>query len=431
MPIIQTQKRLAQAGRIRAGEQVESRGGKRRPAKLAHWRLTSNSSRNLDAAAAMYGGRVQGWAGAPNEGQYELYTEATELGVVVLPERLGFSQWWELWSGGGLIRRCDGVSVVDLCGGGPCQCDPDVRECRPKTRLSVLLRGLPGVGLWRLDTSGHYAQAELAGAMEMAELLVELRGLSVLPGTLRLDQRSVKRPDPEDRSKTVTYRFAVPVLDFMVDVGALAETPPTPVTENGGGLTSSLEDAGMEGGTVALRPVPQDQTRLSPREQMQQVSLNAAPTKRESAAPTLPPSGIAVRTADEVEQDREDSPELVGPPGGSEAVPEVDPRASARRPQARRGRAQAETQERTEVLTGELCSPEQVKAIQTLFGKSGMLPSGSSATVRRFKLDYCKNIIDRPVKSSKEMTLAEASQVIDALKIVVDEEPPREDGDDF
>ena len=434
MPIINTQRRLAQAGRIRAGETTTTQSGKKVPRKLTKWRLTSASKRNLDAVAAMYGGRVGQWKDAPNEGQWELYTEADELVVVVLPERLGFSQWMELWAGGRCQRRCDGVQLDAMFGGGPCLCDPDVPECKPESRLSVLLAGLPGVGLWRLDTGGRYAQAELAGAMEMAEMLVELRGLTVLPGTLRLDQRSVKRPDPNDEERTITFRFAVPVLDFNVDMHEIAEgnvvaLPRPAEAPESNGLTAQLE-ASLEvveeerrAGTKAVTPIPVTQYR-SPRQQILDALGGEAPPKRRGAAPQLAPTGVRARSAAEAAEEAAESTELTGrqAPTSAEREDRVEQAPPGWSPPPKDAAPPPADPETGEVIEGIPISDAQVRKMQTMFTKSGMLPAGGDRTkVRDFKLHYCSGIIGRKLSSSKDMTVDEASQVIEALTIVVED----------
>jgi hypothetical protein len=79
-----------------------------------------------------------------------------------------------------------------------------------------MLEGLPGAGLWRLDTQGWNAGTEIGGAFELAQLISRATGKAIIPGTLRLDQRESKR-----EGETVK-KFAVPVLDFDVDMGAFA-----------------------------------------------------------------------------------------------------------------------------------------------------------------------------------------------------------------
>jgi hypothetical protein len=90
---------------------------------------------------------------------------------------------------------------------GACLCDPEQRECKPHTRLNVLLPDVAGVGAWRLDTQGYYAATELTGTVDLLEIAT-MRGV-LLPARLRIDQRSVLRDGQ-------TKRFPVPTLDIDV-----------------------------------------------------------------------------------------------------------------------------------------------------------------------------------------------------------------------
>lgn len=196
-PIIELQRRLVEAGRIRAGD----KGPKGEPRKITNWRLTSKDRQRLDLAAAKWGGEVRAWDG--HEGEFELYTKTNQLPITLVPGQPP-TTWYELWSAGGCQRRCDGVSLNSE---EPCLCDPEERECKPYTRLSVLLPDLPGLGSWLLVSSGWNAAAELAGA---ADLLQRASAQGVLiPARLRLEQRV-------QITSGKTRRFAVPVIDIDV-----------------------------------------------------------------------------------------------------------------------------------------------------------------------------------------------------------------------
>lgn len=211
MPIINIQRKLTEVGRIRLGAKSD-RGA---PQKLDKFRLTSKSKEALDAAAEVYGGVVKPWAG-PDGDSYELITTTNVLDVVVPPGN-ALSQWYEMWSGAGCQRRCDGA--VETISGKACLCPADQtmrselsgrgQACRPTTRLSVLLPQVKSVGLWRLESHGYYAASELAG---IAELLQQVSASDkYLPATLRLEQRSAKKNGK-------TSRFAVPVLEVGATV---------------------------------------------------------------------------------------------------------------------------------------------------------------------------------------------------------------------
>ena len=220
-PILTIQRQLREIGRIRTGHTVVS-NGKSRPSKLERFRLTSRSEEVIRSAAAVYGGTPRPW-----EDQWEVITDTDRLDIVI-PPGVQFSQWMELWSGGGCIRRCDGVTELladEPCGSAsskvetrsgvreipPCPRDPAERRdlaaagfaCKPTTRLSVILPALPDLGSWRIESHGYYAAAELSGTVDVLQSADRL-----LPARLRLDQREVKK-----QGRPVN-KFAVPVLEL-------------------------------------------------------------------------------------------------------------------------------------------------------------------------------------------------------------------------
>lgn len=285
MPIIELQRRLREIGRIRIGEQVPTSNGKTRPAKLDVFRLTSKDRLVVDAAAHRFGGTVEQWA-SPDGDAWQVKTKAKELTVVVPPQDMAFSQWYELWSAGGCQRRCDGQT--EYLGEQDCVCDPDARECAIHSRLSVILPDLPGLGVWRLDTSGYYAAVELGGVVEIAAGYAA-RG-QMLPARLRLEQRSVKRPGRD--GKPETRRFAVPTLDLDVNPMALA---------NGNGSAPAI--AG--GAPASFEPVPVAELPVAPvssvAEQVTAVNDPAAKTARKNSATPIPSTGLQPRTAQQTE----------------------------------------------------------------------------------------------------------------------------------
>ena len=228
MPIVTIQRRMMELGRIRLGD----KGTKGQPQRLSSFRLTSASRALLEAAAVLYGGEVRDWAGAPDEGYLELYTEASELDVLLPPvlsmvdghPTLPYSQYFELWSGGGCQRRCDGET--ELISGKPCLCDPDPekRECRVTTRVSVMLPRVPGIGVWRLESHGWNAATELPGTLELLRLAAE--GNRFIPAVLRIEHRTQKKGGQ-------SRKFIVPVIDLpgttaheLVSGGPLVLNPP-------------------------------------------------------------------------------------------------------------------------------------------------------------------------------------------------------------
>lgn len=326
MGILDLQRRIAEVGRIRIGQQVSTGKGRgTRPSKLDTFRLTSPDKTRIEHAAHLYGGDVKPWE-APAGAQWEVITNTAVLPVIVPPSDMAFSQWYESWSGGGCQRRCDGLN--ESITQGPCLCDPEKRECSIHTRLSVMLRDLPGLGVWRIDTSGYYAGVELQGAVEVVQMAAG-RG-QMLPASLRLEQRQIKRTGEGVK------RFAVPVLDIAVspaqllgggdplDRGTLAIEPAAgvPSFDNGPrGNVTPVPD------TVPERPTPP-------------VSEQAKQTRerkpRKNAAKPIPPTGLEPRTAAQAAADNrsentppppEDDP---GPPDDAPPPP-ADDRAKLNR----------------------------------------------------------------------------------------------------
>lgn len=290
MAIIDLQRRITEAGRIRTGQQVPAGGGHTRPEKLETFRFTSADKRRIEQIATLYGGKVEPWT-APAGAQWQVITERSEIDIIVPPADLGFSQFYELWSAGGCQRRCDGVT--ESISEAPCLCDPEARECDVHTRLSVLLRDIPGLGVWRLDTQGWYAAQELQGAVEVIAIAAGHGAL--LPARLRLDQRMVKRPDKN--GKVVTRRFGVPVIDIEVTPGQLLP----------GGQGVPLQVAAGEPQRPApLTPVPQLAAGPSIAEQSQPP---APRPPRANAATELPASGRR-----RAERGASSRPPLPGPP---------------------------------------------------------------------------------------------------------------------
>jgi hypothetical protein len=220
--------RLPHAGEIRTGEKRTSKAGKQYPARLDKFRITG-PEHAVRSVADVYGGEPRPWTDGPTPGSWEVYTEADTLHVAVpvdSDDALDAGHF-ELWSGGGRIRRCDGTTcrVSRVEGEGDkariaytettCMCtgDPDARdECQPVTRLRVLLPYVEGVGVWRLHTGSVFAAMELAGTVGVLRM-GGARGL--VPAYLRIAQRQQKRHGLPTRS------FPVPVLEPQVQSARL------------------------------------------------------------------------------------------------------------------------------------------------------------------------------------------------------------------
>lgn len=209
--------RLPTAGRIRIGV----KGAEDAPRAIDHFRFTSHDRTALDQVAAIYGGEVKPWAdpkAAP--GQFEVITGASEIRVALPPDPLGGSPNYELWSGGGCARRCDGETCEIMVAAGddvdlqevPCICWANgARECKVVTRLSVILPEIRFVGTWRIDTKSEAAADELPGMVSLVQSL----GPGLARAVLRIEPR-------RGTYGGKTRQFKVPVLGMDASVEELA-----------------------------------------------------------------------------------------------------------------------------------------------------------------------------------------------------------------
>lgn len=255
MPILDLQRQLRRLGKIRMGDQQATQSGKSRPAKLTEWRLTSPSLELLEAAAQVYGGEVGPWDNAPGEAtQYQLYTTSDTLDIIVPPAG-ALSQWYEMWSGGGCQRRCDGVT--EQLTGESCMCpaDADLRRteaakgkaCKITTRLSVILPNIPDIGMWMLECHGYYGAVELAGAEEILRM-ANANGRMV-PARLRIDQRTQKRANQ-------TQHYIVPVIELPTLTAGTLMTGEVPSPALGGGAERSIGSASPAAAPPAPKALP-------------------------------------------------------------------------------------------------------------------------------------------------------------------------------
>jgi hypothetical protein len=243
MPIITTQRRMAEQGRIRLGTKItgERRDGSTytRPGKLEKFRFTSPSERLITEIANTYGGDARPW---DNDGkaEFEVLSEATAIPVIVV--KGGFSQWHEFWTKGGCQHRCDGEK--DVAGNFCDPQDPNHLAAieKPTTRLSVMLSEIESLGVWRMESKGWNAAAELPS---MAELAMHVGDL--VPATLGLAERSsIIQTDKGPQ----TSRYVVPFLDLHVTKQRLVEIV------GGPGGAPALEAAGS--GPAAIEAPKQE-----------------------------------------------------------------------------------------------------------------------------------------------------------------------------
>lgn len=195
-PLAAMDSRIPEAGRIRLG--IKTGKGM---TSLDTFRFTSPDFDVIKRLAILYGGEAKPWrdpkASPPD--QYEVITKVKELDVYLPADAL--SVWYELWSGGGVQRRCDGEScqVPRVVPGGwemsesPCIClARQQMECRPYTRMNVILPTIPFRGVWRLETKGWNAAKELPGMVNIIEAMT--RQGRLVEAKLHVERRAQQTP---------------------------------------------------------------------------------------------------------------------------------------------------------------------------------------------------------------------------------------------
>lgn len=201
--------RAPEQGRIRYG--VRQNGIPRSITKL---RFTSSDQTALSEIAQLYGGQVKPW----QKEQSEVITTVSEVPIILPPNPLGDGPIYELWKGSTCVRRCDGISAwipIKSHDGAdlqevPCICnEAEALECKPTTRLSVILPEVRFGGVWRLDCKGHYGSQELPSMVRMAEQL-QARGLT--RAYLGLEKRSREKKN-----------YVVPVIRLQDSVNSIID----------------------------------------------------------------------------------------------------------------------------------------------------------------------------------------------------------------
>jgi hypothetical protein len=195
--ILSLQRQARELGRLRTGY-TETSGRKPRPVKSETWVITSHAEHYVETAAATWGGQVEKWQPlGGGASQWRAVTETAALDAI-LPPGDPLSQAYEMWSGGGCVRRCDGIT--ETLSDGPCVCraqfgedfhaEPKGTVCAATTRLNVFLPDMPDVGVWRVETHSFYAAQEIAGAVDLIRSAVGPD--AVIPIRLRIEQRQRK-----------------------------------------------------------------------------------------------------------------------------------------------------------------------------------------------------------------------------------------------
>jgi len=241
--ILTLQRQVRELGRLRAGWSEPVPGKRPRPVKSKTWLVTSPSKEYIDAAAEAWGGTVERWKpqGAGAE-QWRVITEASAIDAL-LPPGDPVSQAYEMWSGGGCQRRCDGVT--EQLSKRDCLCraqfgedefykQPPDKACRPTTRLGLIIPELPDLGIWRMESHGFYAANEITAMVDLIKSRVDSD--LVIPVTLRIEQRSRVAQGKTKQFTVVTVGLrgatAQQILAGAVPALALDGAPERPALES-------------------------------------------------------------------------------------------------------------------------------------------------------------------------------------------------------
>ena len=232
MPVASFGRRMVEHGRIRLG--VKS--GKAMKS-IDTFRFTSPDRIAIEQLAEQFGGQYNPWSDpkASPINQFEVITTASEIPVWILPG--GLSVAYEMWSGGGCVRRCDGIECETSMRSYdadyepvmvPCVCSSEGKlSCKPYTRLSVVIPSIRFGGSWRMESKGWNAAEELPG---MVDMISQLQANGTLQGSLRLERRQSQGGRRKFVVPTLTVNRSVEeIMSGMVSVSDALSTGDSPV----------------------------------------------------------------------------------------------------------------------------------------------------------------------------------------------------------
>lgn len=251
MPLIDAQRRMTRVGTIRLGNKVPTGKTNRRgeeilkPNKLDTFRVTTPYENAAREIARLYGGTVANWHSQRGP-EFEVITASHELPVLVPRQRIDPN--YEMWGKNLRQRLCDGgtervrntpclckqwdnhqhkysdgdcsiCGVAERWGGEPHTHDYDMgicvtcgchRPCKPTTRLSLLIKGVPGAGVFKLESHGFNAAVELPA---LAGVIEEIDTPLLATLGLRYEHTN-KIVIVDGREKIQTRQYYVPELRF-------------------------------------------------------------------------------------------------------------------------------------------------------------------------------------------------------------------------
>lgn len=367
MPMIDIQRRHAEAFRIRFGD----KGNRGQPQKLTESiRLTAPTQAIVQAFVDVYGGEVVEFNDKASRDRFQAYLPTTTMSIMVLPGS-SMQQWWELYKGSVCDRRCDGETEQKT--GNPCMCPADIddrmkdrKACSPTTRVSVLCPDVAVVGSGSFVSHGLIAAETLPQSIAVAEAALS-RGMMV-PATLTVT---------EVRGRNHFIYPQIIITGYSLnDLSA-------------GAIDTSAPAGALEGERLAIE-------------------ANSTPVSHLTPVPSITEGAGAPSVADQVAQIDEEQPKA-GRANATQPIPStgVKPRtareAEAEAPAPRTDSSPAPTDD------PELITDAQKKKMHVLFNKLDM-------EERDERLAYTVDCVGREMKSSTELTKAEASKLIDELE---------------
>lgn len=215
--ILTMKRQAAELGRIRTGFSRPNSDPSKRPIpiKSKTFVFSSHSQTYVAAAAELWGGEVEAWTPQNQKiAQYRVISKAAEIRAI-LPAGDPLSQSYEMWSGGGCSRRCDGETEQKTRQACLCLAQYGIdwhlrspqQVCRPTSRINVMLPDLPDLGVWRLESKSYYAADAIAGGLDI--VLQATEGRSMMPVRMWIEQRTAVR---EGKTKQFPVVMVVPSL---------------------------------------------------------------------------------------------------------------------------------------------------------------------------------------------------------------------------
>lgn len=219
--VVDQQHRLRELGRIRFGERKNPKSPGR-PLEFA--RVSSQSQDVIRAIAETYGGTPQEWQreeGAPME--WDVKTEGP-LAIACAPGIVPYTSAFEQWAAGYLTVRCDGQSCQFRRNGRwverACVCaerdqDYNERPCKQTTRMTVMVLGVPILGVFRMETKSYNATAEVPATLA----LLQQSGRAAWLQMRRRTDKVMAWDEKTQQDKPLTRHFWVITVDapFMPD----------------------------------------------------------------------------------------------------------------------------------------------------------------------------------------------------------------------